>query len=469
MPVGFPIPGSLQPVGYQFQHSEADDAVVMDLLVTSYIKQGIVIGFRFYPQYDNYMSQYSSTVTFCLQANLYPGRYIRLTDNGAKLLLLSDVDSEPDLVLGVALTPPFVQDFASAYVFWTPCLNKMEGIAYIGYNVDTECGATGSTGGSTGDHNFLQPCPPPTCVLPCQFATIVSICQFNTLGTRLVAYNGVRRGIYAQWINAWQLLKLGGRLEWDPPISDELYIDSMDQLRRTFFVALTPGQLMPIAYRPNVLMEFGTFPAQFALVVTERVPPGAYVWVAANCSSVDTVLLGPTWLWRAPTNCPVHPGTVIDMTNLGFGFVPKVNIGTIETAGNWPTGDFTISSFTVYAFSENVWTLENIFAVTALYVCASDCQLPSCLIPGQTTSVLPWPDCASILPIDCYKAGSIVNWGVFRQQLANMTPIPWLCQPLPKFRTLTNCPQKPECCNTCVDTSSSIGSVPMSGSCRTCF
>lgn len=437
MPSGYPIPGSLQPISYQFKHTADTTADIMDVLVTSYIKKGVVIGFRFFPQADGYASQFSSNVTFCLNYAVYPGMYLRLTDNGATLVALQ-TDGTPPIVYGAATTAPFVRDYASCLIFWTPCLNQVEGISFIGFRTPTS-----------------DPIPPPTCILACQFSAIVTLSKDDVDGTlRLVAYQGARRGIPAQWVNAWQLLKYGGSNQW-LAIADAAYSNVTENLRDTIFVALSPGQLFPIAYRPYNTINYA-FAGQLALVVTERIPPGAYVWIVPNCAEESTARSGPSWKWTAPCDCPIRAGMVLDLTGLSMNAIPKANIGTLEAQGSWPTTDFDIYSFTVYAYSVNASTDDIIYPVTGVYSCDHDCQLPLGLTPGQNTPLLPWPSCASILPVDKCSIRPVRSWGAQRELLASLYPIRWLCQPLPSFRTASPCPEPPNG-NCCVLAPSCIG------------
>lgn len=460
MPTGLPIPGALQPIAYQYKHQSDEDAIVMDLLVTSYIKQNVVIGFRFFPRAEGYRSQFSSTVTFCLLTSLLPGQYVRLAKNGSELHLFenADVTAVPKLA-GKATTPPFVRDYASALVFWTPALNTVDAIAFIGFRVQVAASAEDAEiADDESAYDYLMPVPPPTDVLPCQFSTVVTLYMNVTSELHLVAYSGKRTGIPGHWIDAWKILKLGGRNEWQP-VPQIKYEETIDALRATLFVALNPGQVIPVAYRPYNPLDYG-FAAQLSLMVTEAIPPNAYFWVAPNCSSVDTVRSGPVWKWVAPCDKPVLPGMVIDLTGLGLDKNAHANIGTLYVMGTWPVVDFAITSFTVYAYSENASTDATIYPVTAVYTCGSDCHLPLGLTPGQTVSALPWPACGAIIPLDCTRP--VADWGVQRQIIANSQTERWLCQPLRCLRSASACPEPVY--RGCVDAPSTIG-VYMSGSC----
>lgn len=465
MPEGYPVAGSLQPVAYQYLKTSSEDAPIMDLLVTTPIRRNIVLGFRFFPRSEGYLSQCSSTVTFTLRRALRPGSYLRLTDGGKTLVSYSS-DPDSPKVVGNATTPPLIRDFSSCFVFWAPCLNKVEGISFIGLKVPvaylrSTCHCYADDDLSCDE--YLYPLPPPTCVLPCQFAIVVTINTVAAPEVRYVVYNGTKRGVPAKWIRAWQILKFGGRTNW-AQVSQVSYDDFLDSLRATLFLALEAGQLFPIAYRPHTL-ECPDFPAQLSLVVTEEIPSKAVVWIVPNCSDVNNVRAEALWKWSAPKCETVCAGTVLDLSGLAYKHKPRASVGCIERTGSWPDCDFPITSFTLYAYSENASPDETIYPVTALYTCSYDCEIPFGLIPGQSMPKLPWPDCASILPVETCSVRPIRDWGCHRLLLASLCPIRWFCQPLPVFRVASLCPEPLNCC--CIDSPSTIG--VMSGSCNGCF
>lgn len=429
-----PVPGSFQPFGVIFSGNVGEDSdvnVIMTLLVTTRIQKDVVVGFRFYPETESYLSPRSSTVTFVLRSSLKPGQTIQLEDGGRTLVLLKPLG--PSYVLGSSVTPPIVRARASCFIFWVPYKQAQpEAIAAIGF-----------------DRAVL----PPTCILPCEWATRVNIPVDADASQYMVYGSDNRLSIPSAWIHAYQLFKYAGASKWTA-VDAVQYDTDVVYFRDNLYVSLVPAQLLPIAYRPHDV-ENEAFAATLVFVVTECVPARTQVWIVPNCSDENYVREEARWIWTSP-ECDLVPGSVINLTGLAWRQDPHASVGCIETVGTWPDEDFNITAFTLYSLPRQATNDNVAHAITALYPCSYACPIPTGLIPGTSMAASPWPDCASILPINFCR--SMNNWKCDRLRLLFLCPARWLCQPLPKFRTA---PRKEECA--CVETAAFMG--VMSGPC----
>jgi hypothetical protein len=404
----------------------------MTLLVTTPIQRDVVLGFRFYPENESYLSPRSSTVTFVLRSSLKPGQTVQL-ENGGKTLTLQK-PTGPSYVLGSSVTPPIVRARASCFIFWVPYRNAQPaGIAAIGF-----------------DAAHL----PPPCILPCEWTTRVNVPLEPDAALHYMVYGNYNRlSIPSAWIHAYQLFKYAGARQWTA-VDAATYDADVAYLRDNLYISLVPAQLLPIAYRPHDV-ENAAFAGTLVLVVTECIPATTQVWVVPNCSDETNVRGEALWLWTSP-NCDMVPGSVVNLTGLGWHHTPAASRGCVESIGTWPLEDFDITAFTLYSLPHEATNDDVSHAITALYPCSYACPIPTILIPGTSMAASPWPDCASILPIDFCR--SVNNWKCDRLRLLFLCPERWLCQPLPKFRTA---PRQEECA--CVETAAFMG--VMSGPC----
>lgn len=436
---GYPIPGTLQPVAYRARARNppllGDSLDIMDLLVTTYIKSGVTIGFRFYPQTEGYLSGLSSTVCFKITSALNPGECIRLTDGGNTLKVVTFDPITPYRVIGTSLAEVYVRDYASCYIFWTPCLNKVVGISYIGFRLF----------GGLLDAVGLAPFAPPACALPCQFGTIVSVTSDTAPDAegKYVYYDANTRGIPGDWINAWQLLKYNGNSGWTVA-NLSTYAVNVLALEKSFFVRLLPGQLLPIGYRPHFLDEVSGA-AELVLVATKPIPPNTSVFIsvasdARNCQELDVL-----WVWTSP-DYYLLAGKTVNLRGLGYYGTPRVSVGTVVAAGTWPTSDFEITGFRVFSLSTAATPVDlTEYNVTALLCCDNACPIPEGLVPGFSMPSLPWPCCSSVLLIPPCKA-PIEDWECEQLRLAKQCPVAWNCQPAPVFPVFDPCAPPDRCC-----------------------
>jgi hypothetical protein len=402
----------------------------MELLVAAPVAvRGGVLGFRFFPQTEGYLSCRSSTVMFMLTKDLTVGSYLRLTDGGSTLLQVSTpacdscttiAPASPDTIVGTSTTAPGIADFASCYVFWTHACSTThpQGVAFVGFALA---------------NNVLQPTAPPEHVLPAEYCTVVSTSAVSGESTQYMRYAGDPR-IHGSWKHAWRQLKYGGYEDW-VLLRASSYADAMASLRLELFVGLEPGQLTPIAYRPHALVDTG-FAAQLVVVATAPIPACAVVYIVPTLTGAGSVSGniedGCAWVWRAPSHAPVPVGTVIDFRGLGFNnTAPRASCGTLTRSGMWPDEDFAVHGFTLYN--------KDAMAITAVYSRGHAFPIPDELTPGFSMPLRPWPTTSSVVPIHMVHQRPIRDWPCEQVRLNHMDPVRWVYQPLPAFRTFNAC------------------------------
>jgi hypothetical protein len=399
----------------------------MDLLVTRDLYRGTIIAFRFYPHDDGYLSFQSSSTAFPLSAPVTAGSFLRLRRGpGTTMELCTRTVTETTwTVSATATTRPAIPPYASCMVYSVPTCGAVEALSFIG----------------VVDADGVEPIPPPTTVLPCQFAIIVDLFAPAVDGDYYVYYRNGSLGIMGSWCAAWQLLKWPALGAWVAAGADEVdpnaeYNDNVTLLENRLSVVLTPGQVTPIAYRPYNFVDAPAFAAQWALVCTRTIPANTEIYIVPN-RWLETVSKDDAWwVWSSSWDTPA--GTVIDLTGLGpapmFGS-PSASVGGISTLPARATGvdvlAFTAFSvaFTTAAPADDA---HRAVPITATYSCSYRGEKPANLQPGVAMLRQPWPTCASILPVS--SCGRVPLVTASAAALNNMCPVRWVLQVLPTFR-----------------------------------
>jgi len=422
-PIGRPGPppgtaGALMPVAFWVRTvpSSADLVPVMDLLVTQCVAAGTVVGFRFYPLDEPYNSPFSSAVSFPVTRILKPGAYLRLqwtgSGTGMELLYRTTIDGDWARV-GVASTPPAFANYASCMVYFAPCYQTVDAVSAICISVANLDGELLFTG--------VQP---PVCVLSCQYVVAVQV-DVDWLGEEvepvvMVAADGVRGGVPGAWGAAWVVLKWGR--PWVPYTLLALQ-EGQVGLSVGLYLALVPGQFLPVAYRPYS-PDLPAFGAQWVLVATRPIPAGATFAICVTdwVEGIIPADRDPAYLWTA--TCDVCAGTVIDLTGLGRPGCAAATVGTIEEGSGAPDGTLPLTAFTAYVPEDGA-------GITATYTCAYLGDVPGCLLPGTSMAAVPWPDCATILAFLTAPAGLTArDW---RTRILTSCFQAWIIQPVPTF------------------------------------
>lgn len=424
-----PSVGSLLPVAYTASSSFAT-LEIMDLLVTTPIARGVMLGFRFYPHADGYNSAAASAVAFSLDASLAAGDVVRLARNAVSGTDLILDPAGAATTIGHATTVPSITAISSCMVYWAPNLQTLRGISWIGLR-------------DTAVAPVTEPIPPPTSVVPCQFAFFV---DRYTAAQGYVFYDpsAYVPNIPGTWINAWQVLKFSaGWVAADAAV--DAYAATVDAATDVLYVSLTPGQLTAVAYRPYDFAAAPAFAAQLVLVLTSCVPPGTVVYITGNDWGGTSVGVADAWfVWTSPPTTFLPPGTVVDITNLlppPSASAPTASVGTMALgAGHAAVAPNTdITAFTAY--SASVADSAN-HPVAAVYPCAYRGIIAAGLQPGMSILQTPWPDCSAILSFQTCKR--ICDWPCEQTVLNRTAPVRWLLQPTPSF---VQCgPSCPVCC-----------------------
>ena len=497
---GCPTPGSLQTLGIRITENWSERSVPMlDALVTSYIRHGIVVGFRFLRQDEDYKSPHAANAMFTLTSSLLPGTFLRLEDSGKSLLSYESLHGIGDgKVVGTSCAAVNVSRNSSCFIFWAPNpALAVEGISFIGFRAE---------GG-------LCALTPSECSLPCEFITIMDLPETKTFScdcdcsvstnsssdisssqtedsstdsssstssssfeakhVSYMVFAGSRRAISGTWVHAWLQFKYaaaGGK--WKNS-SLHSYDSAVEDLARSLFVCPLPGQLIPLAYRPCAVSEKRDrrdeqeiFPAQLAVLVTSPIPPRTNVWIVPNCSNESSVREEALWLWTSPCKAWVPAGVTITYYSLAYDRQPRASIGKISKSGLWPTRRFSIEAFTLYGMAREVPSSGACvvseplaYAITSVYTCNYGCELPSGLVPGESISSRPWPCHAAVLPVEnCRARGIPRDWLFEKLKLLRTSPVRWICQSVPSFRRLE--PRR-DCLE--VETSPTIGVMSGSG------
>lgn len=433
-----PVAGSLLPIAY-ITSGVLTEENLLDLLVTTNITAGVVLGFRFFPGTEGYQSRYSSSVSFVLPQNILAGGFLRLRYDAPGVVLLYKANgSVPEwATIGNATQAPALTANCSCLVYWSPDKCTTGGIAFIGIRT-----------AETVTLENAAPVPPPCSVVPCEFQIVRPAPGGPSTWIALQDYV-----VPGKWINAWQIAKWSSGWTDGDPTGYELVVDNLEA---TLHVSLQPGQLIPVAFKPYLSAEpTSSFGGEWALVVTEPIPANTSFYLFSNAWDLDEARDNLTVRWTTRTCVPA--GTVVDI--VGFGTNAwRASIGHITVImPGLPAGD--IYGLTAY-------TAEG-HAITATYTCVYEGPVPTDLIPGVSMPARPWPNCASILPTSpCHR---VCNWLCERVLLNALTPKRWITQPLPAFLAC-----KPRCSLCCVQKMTLPSTCPATtpimsdgGGCRT--
>ena len=464
---GCPVPGSLQVLGMRITKSFGKVRFpVLDALVTTYIRRGIVIGFRFLRRDEDCMSPRAVNVMFTLTTCLRPGTFLQLGESGRVLLSYESLHGTEGVVVGCSRTMLHISKNSSCFIFWVPNpALAPEGISFLGFHTKKA-------------HAVM----PQERTVPCEYTTVVNVPACAQLSSSsstdssccresesddedaetshhklkepnpfYMVFGGSTRAISGTWLHAWQQFKYAATGQKWRYCSLYRYNEAIDDLARSLFVCPVPGQLIPLAYRPCAEGEedggeedcgVTSLPAELAVLVTAPIPPRTNVWIVPNCSNETNVREEALWLWTSPCRDWVPAGTTIAYGRLAHGYQPCVSIGTIVKSGLWPTRGFFIRAFTLYGMAREVSSsttscADAAYAITAVYTCEQGCELPRSLVLGESIASRPWPCDAAVLPVENCRARRIPrDWLVEKVKLLHARPVRWICQPLPIFRRL---------------------------------
>lgn len=395
--------GYVMPVAYYPRKPDTPPTVmaVADFIVTHDLESRTVLAFRFYPQGDGYQSTAASTATFTTTATVYEGTFLRLTYNTTGGMTLSNryPNTSDWRNVGTVDVAAYVCTNATCFVYTSAGSCVLKAVCCI----------------QLASVDDAPPCFPED-VLPCKYV-VVQPKPSNS--TSYVYAKGVT-AIKTDWRQgAWQALKWGPSWTSNDDAMDG-YNETVDNLENGMRVVLTPGQLVPIAYKPYYATSSPSFPGEVACVVTSRIPPRTnvslycYKWLdGANV---------PTYSWESPGTSGVDAGTVLVLGGLGTS--PRATYGSLVVV-NTPLLGKDMTAFTLADASGT-------YHVTAVYSCSYRGKVPRGLQPGVSLLAKPWPDGPSILCIGSCKP--ICNWLQEMIALNALCPTRWLCQPLPAFR-----------------------------------
>ena len=437
---GCPRPGSvlvsafLCPLPGEEPGPIANDTPVLNALVTTPLKRGTVLGFRFYPHAENYTSVAASAVTFTLGFDVVAGSSLALRSTPDSYaytgMLLYSRPPGPDgiaTLLGTAGSRPVLSVRSSVFVYWAPCYSRIEGISALGMM-------------DTTSELPTPPVMPPQAFVPCKFALTVPDAAAGDATAKFVYC--VAAAVPGSWTHAWQVMKWHIAANWAVE-ANAGYVANVDAAEVRRFVQLQPRQLMAIAYKPYEYDQAPAFSGQLVLLVTSTVPAGTTAYIrGGDWSTTDG--LGAHWAWTAPPACALLPGTVVDIGGLRPGAMPTVNIGTIVQGNLVPAATDSFAAYTVFA-AQSPPDVTGFMPVTGVYPCSYTGEVPAPLTPGVSILENPWPDCAAILGTSCcYR---VASWECFSLQLVQRAcPLRWLCQPLPTFVTTGPCADPSACC-----------------------
>ena len=473
-----PGPGSLQAFGLQFTRSRsAHHFPVMDVLVTTGIRRGVVLGFRFFKRDEDYLSPKSTSVTFTLTECVLPGAVLRLNDCGRSLVMRRD-ECVWKPVAARASVPVAVPSQPCCFIFWLPRAREVSGISFIGFS-----------------EKARPTLPPPVHVIPCEFSTLIdapctdftaacvsdsdseddtSLCTDDaddapsaagqSCNPFYMVFNGPCRGIASSWIRAWQHFKYTHVNKW-ACCSLYRYENLVQEIANTLYVCPVPGQLIPLAFRPCEGDEAGetAFPAQLVALVTAPLPPATRVWLVPNCSNVENVRAEALWQWVSPSKLWVPAGVSVVFSGLAAHHHPRASVGHITRSGSWPSHSFSISAITLYGMglitpgTRSPDCHADAHAITGVYTCGSRAGLPPGLVLGESVPATLWPCSSSIVPMDSCTGRIPRDWLCEKLKLLKTKPVRWVCQPIPVFKRAHGHHQNQE------GTSPIVG--PMSGAC----
>lgn len=373
---------------------------VIDVLVTRDFPPGSTIGFRFFNHAVGYNSKYASGVSFVVPSALYAGTFLRLRLDVGFTLLEGVVPGSAGgpILLATSPTQPGIPATLPSCFVYGGC---GEPIAAIGF-IDGEGGYA------------VLPTPD---ILPCQYVLQVPapLEEGDLYSAISVAEGGTL--VPGSWSNAWQVVK------WGPPWVHGIdYALHVDLVEASMVIAMNPGQVIPIGFRPYEPSAPGgaALGAEWVLVVIHPIPAGTTMNLHVN-DWEGVYAQAYTWS-TAKTLCP---GTVLDFTGLGTA-APWVSVGQVRPGTDVPGSDVPITSITAYFDFDH--------PITATYTCSYQGRLPGRLVPGVAIKATPWPDCATL--IDCMPKGcrSVCNWPMEALGLNTYACyLAWVCQPVPAF------------------------------------
>lgn len=448
---------------------------VMDLLVTTDIAAQVAIGFRFYAITDVYTSSRASTVVFNINRVLRAGGFVRLAYNtttniGMKLLYRPPYSRAADwteIAYSTSAIGLLNYSGASCFVFYSPTFQSMVGICAVTFvrivqpSDDSDAPPTVTVG-----------TPPPTCVVPCQFAIQITYAEYTA--TPIVFVHAEEILPMGAWINQWQLLKWGPPSTWRTSVDSNDYAEVAAHSEDAATLMLLPGQLTAVGYRPYEV-ENGAFGGEWVLVATKPIPAQTTVYIGVNewhhedCEFEREQSMA--YIWTSPLCAILPPGTVLDLTGLGTAFV-HASVGTLRLGRNAP-GSGSIAPEPIFAYTaycgqassredDPLPIVSRPRAVTGTYPCSYTGCLPDGLVPGRDILAQPWPDCPSVLPVSpCHR---VMNWPCEQLALNTGCPSLWTTQPVPVFKA----PTSGECCSSCGCTTPRPAAVGMVVGCVAC-
>lgn len=405
------FPGCVQVLAYGPTNPDA----VIDVIVAEPLPPGAPLGFRFYPGNEGSGSLVASSSAFVLPANVSPGGFLRLAlvPGGAELRYRPPRSAPSWTTIAVVSSPPVVYPGGACLVF-TPTTGS-GGLRALAFVTATAL----ADGGTMPPNTTLDPkyvILPPATVAPGNFV----------VARTLAAVPG-------SWPAVWQLLKWG--LPWSV-VADApgAYAAAVDPVESTAYIALTPGQLVPVAYKPYSADTAPGFGGSWALVATGCIPAGTVAYIASNAwdNAVD-----PTraYVWQVPDEFDVPAGAIVNFTGLGTPYL-RASYGTL-TGASPPPGNQT----GYILFSGGGGSGGPVRPITATLPDTYTGELPDGLEPGLDMLAQPWPSCPAILPV-CNSLrpspATPAAWLAERHRVNALCPERWVTQCLPAY-SITDC------------------------------
>ena len=429
--------GALIPLAYSpYAVGISEEQPIIDLVATRAVRKGVRLSFRFYAQTEGYLSSNSITLSFVLTQNLFPGRFIRLTVNATSsgnnfTSLYARVQNQTIWTQIAAPTGnPIRPEQANVYVF----LGQYSGCGCVPSAPSPVCAIGLSTPPGS-------PVLPPNEVLSCKYS-------FAPLYTGVTAFVGLAGiGVQGNWdFGMWQLAKWG---TWENlMISD--YVAYVDSVEDALVLESTPGQLLPIGFKPY-LQNLGT-PLQYgqlAVVVTRRVDVGTNIYLYPNqWNAIDAAVnYGFQWSYPMPNldppsvadviPLPLEPGTVIYMSNLGTAGNVFVTVGVL-IKGALSSTFVNISNVSLYSIIRQGDVDDGeVVACTGVYNCSYMGPVPRNLTAGEDMRKDPWLVAGGIIGgvsgSPCIKTMGALH---VRERLNHEPLTIWIDQLPPAFLTL---------------------------------
>jgi hypothetical protein len=273
-----------------------------------------------------------------------------------------------------------------------------------------------------------NPILPPPCVLPCTATFVADLSPFH----KAVYFTGnigdpalSNCSVPAAWPDAWTLLKWSAG--WASTAALASLPSAVEAVEDALTIRLTPGQLMPVAFRAYDRITAPASPGEAAFVVTRRIPPATTVYIWANAwADIDVDSLTPPWwwAWTSPAGC-LEAGTVVTLSGLGAPFTPRASTGTIVPSET--VAFVSISALTLFSLDLR----PKAWPITGIYTCAYESTLPEELVLGDSIRGVPWPLTPSI--IQAPACTRIDNWTCERFAIACAPLQRWTCKSPPVF------------------------------------